>query len=202
MTDRPAGGNSSSVGAPAQISSRRSPRVRHLRAVPDRPSLDDIYRDQVDFVVRMARHLRVEPAHVEDVVHDVFLVVHRRLSDYDPQASLRSWLYGITLRVVMHHRRRQGRTRRREQQHAPVPPTPIDPERDVAERQAARIVEACLAQLPEDQRTVFMLADVEQMAAPEIAALLQLKLNTVYSRLRLARRRLDAMLARHGGGES
>ncbi len=185
------------VGASsAQISSSWSRNARHLRAVPDHPSLDGVYRDHVDFVVRIARHLSVPAAHVEDVVHDVFLVVHRRLPDYDPRGSLRSWLYGITSRVVMHHRRKAGRLSRRER-HAPVPRPPPSPEEDIARRQAARAVEACLAELDEGKRMVFVLADVEQMSAPEIAAVLGLKVNTVYSRLRLARRQLERRLARY-----
>ncbi len=179
--------------------------ARHLRAVPVRampgmPTLDEVYRDQVDFVVRIARQLGVPPAHVEDVVHEVFIVVHRRLPDYEPRGSLRSWLYGITKRVVMHHRRHAQRLQAREQR-APVPAPPREPDEALARRRAAQAAETCLAQLDEDQRVVLVLSDLEGMTAPEIAEAVGVKLNTVYSRLRLARRRFERLLAEHTGGQ-
>ena len=60
-----------------------------------------VYAEHGSFVARCARHQRVAAAEVEDVVHDVFLVVHARLRDFDPErATLRSWLYGISRRVI------------------------------------------------------------------------------------------------------
>lgn len=172
--------------------------ARHLRAVPSVPSLDEVYRDHVDFVVRITRQLGVPPAHVEDVVHEVFIVVHRRLPEYEPRGALRSWLYGITKRVVMHHRRHAQRLSARERK-APVPAPAPDPHEDLARRRAAEAAEACLAQLDEDQRVVLVLADLEGMSAPQIAEAVGAKLNTVYSRLRLARRRFERLLAEHPG---
>ena len=172
--------------------------ARHLRAVPSPPTLDGVYRDHVDFVVRITRQLGVAPAHVEDVVHEVFIVVHRRLPDYESRGSLRSWLYGITKRVVMHHRRHAQRLQAREQK-APVPAPPREPDEDLARRRAAEAAEACLAQLDEDQRVVLVLSDLEGMTAPEIAEAMGVKLNTVYSRLRLARRKFERLLDEHRG---
>ncbi len=152
-----------------------------------------MYRDHADFVLRVACQFGVGQAHAEDVVHDVFLVVHRRLHEYDGR-SLRSWLYGITRRVVAHHHRGAARTRRREHDHAPVPRPIADPEQRAAMAGAVAIVERFVATLDEAQRTVFVLADIEGTPIPEIAEGLGLNLNTVYSRLRLARRRFEAML--------
>lgn len=174
-------------------------RPAHLRAVPSTASggltLADVYREQVDFVVRSTRHLGVPEPQVEDVVHEVFLVVHRRLSDYDERGSMRSWLYGITRRVVMHHQRGTSRARAREA-HAP-PPKPIPgAEEDLLRRQTAAAVARCIDALDPDQRTVFVLADVDGLTAPEIAKAEGIKVNTVYSRLRLARRKFEKLLAR------
>ncbi len=140
-------------------------------------------------------------AHAEDVVHDVFLVVHRRLDDYSPSASIRGWLYGITKRVVMHHQRHARRLAKREQR-APEPTPRLGPEEDVARRQAARAAEACLAQLDSTKRVVLVLSDIEGMTAPEVANALGIKLNTVYSRLRLARRQFERQLARYRDGDA
>src|ERR1044071_7430098 len=68
-----------------------------------------IYDDRFDFDWRSARHLGIPDASLADVVQDVFLVVHRRLSDFEARSSVRTWLYGITVRVARDHRRRAHR---------------------------------------------------------------------------------------------
>jgi RNA polymerase sigma-70 factor (ECF subfamily) len=143
--------------------------------------------------------MRVGPEHVEDVVHDVFLVVHVRLPDFEPdRATLRSWLYGILRRVVSHHRRGAARAQRR---LAVVPPPPDQPSPDehVARLEAADMVDRFIGQLDDKKRPVFTLAEVEGMSAPEIAQCIDIKLNTVYSRLRLARREFEKFI--QAGGE-
>jgi RNA polymerase sigma-70 factor (ECF subfamily) len=158
---------------------------------PDVPTLAEVYEIYADFVMRCARHMRVEPQHVEDVVHDVFLVVHARLADFDPaRATLRSWLYGILRRVVSHHRRGDRRARRRLSLVPPPPEAPA-PDEEIARLQAADLVDRFVASLDDKRRPVFTLAEIEGMSAPEIARCLDVKLNTVYSRLRLARRDFD-----------
>ena len=69
-------------------------------------TFEDIYAEQLDYVWHSLRRLGVDDRDREDVAHDVFVVVHRRLSSYDPACSLRAWLFGIAYRVVADHRRR------------------------------------------------------------------------------------------------
>lgn len=175
--------------------------ARHLQVVPttrddQARSFTQVYKAHVEFVVRSVRHLGIPDFWVEDVVHEVFLVVHRRLGDYDWKAPVRAWLYGIARRVVMHHRRRNARQKRREQ-HGPLPTAVIDPEDRVAQDQAYAWIGEFLNKLDEPQRTVFMLSDIEGMRATEIAVATGVNLNTVYSRLRLARQRFERALRRH-----
>ncbi|MEM7160570.1 MAG: sigma-70 family RNA polymerase sigma factor [Myxococcota bacterium] len=183
------------------VRARREP--RHLHAVGDGGplTLSWVYREHVDFVVRTTRHLGVPEPQVEDVVHDVFLVVHRRLDDYDERAPLRSWLYGITRRVVLHHKRRTSRARAREAR-APAPSPAPSLDEGIARDEAAVLVEACLASLDIDQRMVFVLADIEGLTAPQIAEATGVKLNTVYSRLRLGRRKFERALAQRLEGKA
>ncbi|MCB9751577.1 MAG: sigma-70 family RNA polymerase sigma factor [Myxococcales bacterium] len=204
LTDPGVGGQCSGVGTSsgsgpgrARVERRGSARAR------TRPSLAAVYREQLDFVDRCARHLRVPAAHVDDVVHDVFLVVHRRLPDFDPTsgATLRSWLYGITRRVVMHHQRSARRMHARHARFsaarelsgvsAPSPAAAL--ERD----EAARAVQRFLDSLDDDKRQVFALIEIEGFSAPEAARALGVKLNTVYSRLRAARQRFELAVAAH-----
>ena len=76
-------------------------------------------------------------------------------------------------------------------------PDPPEPEELVARRDAAAVVERFLDTLDPEQRAVFVLAQLEGLDVPEIARTLGIKLNTAYSRLRLARRRFDRIVARH-----
>ena len=67
---------------------------------------------------------------------------------------------------------------------------------------AAQLLDRFLDELPEEQRDVFILAEVEEMTANEIAAVLDTNPNTVRTRLRTARLAVQASLARHRAGES
>lgn len=161
------------------------------------PSFDEVYEKQVDFLWRSARSLGVPPSAIDDVLQDVFLVVHRRLCEFEGRASIRTWLVRILVRVISQHRRRF----RRKEDLAELPDEVIDarggdPYDEVARVQAVRMLETILDSMDPDQRTVFVLAEVEQLPVPEIADALEVKLNTAYSRLRLARRTYERELTR------
>ncbi|MGE3634951.1 MAG: RNA polymerase sigma factor, partial [Sandaracinaceae bacterium] len=79
--------------------------------------LEEIYDACFDFVWRSARRMGVAEAHADDVVQEVFLVAHRRLADFEGRSSVRTWLFGILLRVVSDHRR----TLRRKGGLSPLP---------------------------------------------------------------------------------
>jgi RNA polymerase sigma-70 factor (ECF subfamily) len=152
----------------------------------------------------MARRLGVSDASVDDVVQDVFLVLHRRLGEHDGRAPLRTWLFGILSFVVRDHRRRY---RRKEGRCVPPPP---ESERNIAlacpnptpaavAEQSERIalLERLLDELDDRKREILILAYLEQMTVPEIADLLGLNLNTAYSRLRAAKQAFDGLYAAH-----
>jgi RNA polymerase sigma-70 factor (ECF subfamily) len=167
-----------------------------------RPSFDELYEAYVDFVWRSARRLGVADSAVDDVVQQVFLVVHRRLPEFTPGGSVRTWIFGIVVRVVRDHRR----SLRRKSPHAFGPPA--DPEMLVDQRaagadestalaEAARLVQTWLDELDEDKREVFVLAELEQMTAQEIADATGTNASTVYSRLRAARIEFEKAAERH-----
>lgn len=170
-----------------------------LEPRPSAPTLEQVYREHADFVWRMLRMLGVPEASREDAFHEVFLVVHRRLGDYDGRASLRSWLFGIARNVALHHRRSLARHLRR-LTVAPTPSAAPEPEEVVARLEARALVDRFLAGLGEEQRLVFVLAELEGLRVPEIAEQLGLNLNTLYSRLASARRKFAMFVAggRHG----
>jgi RNA polymerase sigma-70 factor (ECF subfamily) len=158
------------------------------------PPLERVYREHADYVWRLLCSLGVSEASREDAFHEVFLVVHRRLATFDGRASLPTWLFGITRNVVLHHRRSVARHLRR-LTVAPPPSAEPEPDEVVAEGEARALVERFLAGLGDDQRDVFILAEIEGLRMPAIAEQLGVNLNTLYSRLYSARRQFARFIA-------
>lgn len=124
----------------------------------------------------------------EDAVQEVWLIAYRRIHTLDPQASARAWLASIARRVVWRTRRSAQRLDRRVHALAEQPRSlPADAS---TRYEAATTVADALESLSEEQRSVLVLSTLHGFTAPEIAAALDVPVNTVYSRLRLARRRL------------
>lgn len=167
------------------------------------PPFETVYEEHFDLVFRNVRRLGVPRAQVDDAVQDVFLVVHRRLREFEGRSSLKTWILGIVRRVASDHRR----SLRRKSPHlqgdqGPEVPDAIADEtlesadEAVARREAVRLLHRLLDELDEDKRVVFVFADLEGMSVPEIADILGENLNTVYARLRAARLELAQGLAR------
>jgi RNA polymerase sigma-70 factor (ECF subfamily) len=178
----------------AMVAASRVPARTPTSTVLD---LDAVYRQHAGFVWRAVRRLGVPEEAAEDVVHEVFLVVRRRLPDYDGRAALSSWLFGIARGVASNHRRGESRAQRRLELVAP-PPSPDTPEEQARKQQAAALVRSFLEGLDRDKRLVFELSDIEGMKGREIADALDVNVNSVYSRLRAARKLFREFLAEHG----
>jgi len=148
-------------------------------------TLAEIYAAHFDFVWRNLQRLGVPPHSVDDAVQDVFLVVHRRLSEFEDRSSMRTWLFGILRRVARDHRPRS-----REQATDPARLDDLAGHvaagqfESLAERQAADLVYCLLAELDDDKREAFILIDMEHMTVPEAAEALHANVNTVYARIR------------------
>ena len=207
MTDLNRSSHSGDVGA-AQSSSPAKLPIGVPIASPNQHSgalsydFSDIYDRYFAFVWRTVRRLGVADRALDDAVQDVFLVVHRRLPEFEGRSSLKSWIFGITRRVAKDYRRRSSRKDRGDELPDGLPdpnsPSPLD---TAARAQAVRVLYQLLESLDDDKREVFVLAELEQMTAPEIAVAISVNLNTVYSRLRAARRAFDKAVARHRARE-
>ena len=158
-----------------------------------RPQIEAIYRENYQFVWRCLRRLGVHPNSVDDAVQDVFLVAHRKLTESAERTSLRGWLFAIASRVAKEHRRRDGRLCLDERV---ADSARVHPDKTLELRGRVRQLDELLATLSDPQREVFVMAEVEGFSAPEIAEGLGIHLNTVYSRLRLARQRFERALQR------
>lgn len=156
--------------------------------------LERLYREHHMHLWRALGRLGVEAAEVDDALQDVFLVAHRRLPDFEGRSTVPTWLFAIALRVARRYRERASRRARPELLEAMYHGD--SPEQAAAQSEALRLLDGLLGQLRPEQREVFVLAEVERMTAPEIAEVSGLKLNTVYSRLRLAREAFEKAWAR------
>lgn len=149
--------------------------------------LATIYDDHAGFVWRVAKRLGVPDGALEDVMHDVFVIVHRRIDDYDGRAALTSWLYGITRGVASNRRRGQAREARRIEHAQPKPQT-LPPTDDGAQRrEAAAFVRRFLAELDPDKREIFSLVDLDGVTVKDAASHTGINVNTAHARLRAAR---------------
>ncbi len=162
--------------------------------VRERPEFAAVYAAYFRAMWRTLRRLGVAPAQLDDAAQDLFLVVHRRLPEFDGR-SLRGWLYAIAVRVASDYRR--GLVRRRTLPLDGSLPDPApDPSRTTELNESVRLLHALLAELSEAKRTAFVLCELEELSVPEIAEALGENLNTVYSRIRAARAEFDAALRR------
>ena len=179
-------------------STRGSPPIA---APAERPvtglQLDEVYRAELGFVWRSAKRLGVREAALDDVVQEVFVIVHRRLGDFEGRSALRTWLFGITLRVVRDHKRSVAR----KSPDAAVDPdtlraTSAGPSESMEKKEAVRLLHAILDEMDDERREVFVMAELEQMSMPDIAGALGVNVNTAYARLRAARQTFESALAR------
>ena len=174
----------------------RMPAVAHAMTEVVRelvtPSFDEVYAAHFTFVWRVLLTFGVPEAALEDAAQDVFIVVHRRLPEFEGRAAITTWLFAIARRVAGTHRRRGGRDSARNEPLADDPVGPADTFAALSRAQAATTVMAILDTMDEDKRIVFALVELEQLSVPEVAKLLELNLNTTYSRLRLARQAFEA----------
>lgn len=161
-------------------------------------SFRTVYRDHFEMVWRALLRLGVPADHVEDAVQDVFLVVHRRDADFAGRSTLRTWIYGISVRVAKDHRRTQARHRQRllgfKRELKALAEPPSAPGRDAEQREAARLTQRVLNEMDEEERDVLVLVELEDLSIAEAAAALDLHVRTCQRRLRAARDHFEVLL--------
>jgi RNA polymerase sigma-70 factor (ECF subfamily) len=164
-------------------------------------SFESVYEDHVEFVFRNAQRLGVADGALDDIVQQVFLVVHRRLAEVAEDAPIKAWVFGILAHVVRDYRR----SLRRKSPHSTLPP--IDPATlaepagrgpfdALARSEALEVVALLLSELSDEKREIFVLSELEQLTAQEISELIGVNASTVYSRLRAARQDFERAVER------
>ncbi|MBN2193046.1 MAG: sigma-70 family RNA polymerase sigma factor [Polyangiaceae bacterium] len=171
----------------AKIALRNEPRQQRLRALVD---------TNIDFVARVLQNLGTPTADVDDAVQRTFMVLADRLDDVRPGAE-RSFLYQTAANVAAHARRSLARRREVSSEQTTERSDLVDTPDVLADRQRARgLLDRILEALGEELREVFVLYELEELTMVEIAAALGIPSGTVASRLRRARERFRAEVAR------
>jgi|HubBroStandDraft_6_1064221.scaffolds.fasta_scaffold293129_2 RNA polymerase sigma-70 factor (ECF subfamily) len=171
---------------------------RDASVAPSSLEFRQVYDTHFRFAWRVLRRLGVREADLMDMTQNVFVVVHRKLPGFEGRSEITTWLFGICRRVAIDYRR-SARIRREvpadAHQIASLPgPEPASDAPDKA--RLAALAETLLDRLPEKLRVVFVLFELDEMSGDDIAALLDIPVGTVRSRLRLAREAFQREAAR------
>ncbi|HVY45417.1 MAG TPA: sigma-70 family RNA polymerase sigma factor [Minicystis sp.] len=173
---------------PAEVGPRSTERFR------------EIFSAESSYVWNVLRRLGVRGADVQDLAHEVFVILYRHLHDatFDATRPLRPWLAATAFRVASVHRR--AAIERREVLDGEVVAAAVDeradPERLVAAERDRALVLRALEAIEPERRVVFILHDIDEQPMNVVAEALAIPLNTGYSRLRLSRDEFRAAVLR------
>lgn len=175
-----------SLGAGPAVETRRVSRREFAAAC----------EEHLDRVWRQLRTMGVAERYLDDATQEVFLIAHRKLEGFEGQARLGTWIFAIAYRVGCNYRRRARReplAELVEGQHEGHSPSP---EQALEDKRAAEFVQRFCDGLSEKLRDVFVLCLLEGQPVTEVAKLLRVSENTLYSRVRLVRAAFRKELAR------
>lgn len=162
------------------------------------PTFDDVYGAYLPYVWTLLRRFGVSDVHREDLVHDVFVVVHARLASFDVARPMKPWLFGICFNVASDHTRRASVRSEVANEAVLATARAHGPsvEDELIRKERARRVEQAIAAIELERRAVFLLHEIDETPIPAVAEALGIPLNTAYSRLRLAREEFKAAYVR------
>jgi len=156
---------------------------------------ETVFAEHAPYVLRALPRLGVSDADVDDVAQEIFLAVHRGLAEFEGRSRVRTWIYGIALRVAGNYRRRAHRRREVRGLEVEGAEAPTQPE--ALERARSRqLLTAALDDLSERKREVFVLYEIEELSMAEVAEALGCPLFTAYARLYAARREMKQSIER------
>ncbi|HEY6727945.1 MAG TPA: sigma-70 family RNA polymerase sigma factor [Polyangiaceae bacterium] len=162
--------------------------------------LGQLYDEHFPLVWRTLRRFGLDESFLDDAAQDVFMVALRRHKEFRGQSSYRTWLFGIAVNVAREYRRKDRRSVPLPESFVHEPAVASSPLDHVTQQEALQFLERFLVQLDDSRRAVFVMIELEQVPAPEVARALGVNLNTVYSRLRSARQAFVAALNKQTAG--
>ena len=159
-----------------------------------------IFHENAPLVWRALRRLGVGESDIEDLSQEVFVIVHRKLPEFEGRSKITTWIYGICVRVASDHRRRAHVRREQPTDDVPEERKSAPQIHELEREQARAMLDRALSTLDVDKRAVFVLYEIEQVEMPEIAHAVSCPLQTAYSRLYAARKLVRAEMERLVGG--
>ncbi|MGW2562003.1 RNA polymerase sigma factor [Streptomyces sp. NPDC001514] len=161
----------------------------------DQGALRALYERHAAAMLRLIRRLTSDQGLAEEILQETWLAVWRSADGFRGESSLRGWLLGVARRQAHNHLRRSRPQLAdlAEAQHVPDPAPSVE-DQLVREAERTELLSA-VQTLPEHLREVLALVLVDELAYPEVAAVLDIPVGTVKSRMSHARRRLGSMLA-------
>jgi RNA polymerase sigma-70 factor, ECF subfamily len=158
-----------------------------------------VFEQFAPYVLRVLPRMGIARHDVADVAQEVFIAVFRGLPGFERRSSIKTWVYGVCIRVANNHKKRAYHRRERLADSVPERSDGRTPANDLEESRELGALDRALAELPEVQRVAFVLCYVETLTVAEIAEATGASKFTVYSRLYAARRRvLSALGKQHG----
>ncbi len=157
-----------------------------------------IFRAEYIYVCRTFCRLGVRPGEVEDLAQELFVLVHRHLHSFDRTRSVRAWLYGFVVRLAANYRRLRRHTM--VEGDCDLDGLRVASPSHARDAETRDLVLRALARLDDEKRLVLVLFDLEGFGAQEIADMTGVPLNTVYSRVRLAREAFRAAVQAASSG--
>lgn len=164
--------------------------------MPAQSDFDALFTQHADFAWRSLARMGIPERDLEDVCQEVFVIVFKRFASFEQRSSLKTWIYGICRGLAANHRRKSSNAREVPAQGVVDLSSDEAAERALATREQRALIEALLARLPDEQREVFVLYEIEELTMREIAEALELSQNTAFSRLYAARASIDAACKR------
>jgi RNA polymerase sigma factor (sigma-70 family) len=160
----------------------------------DTGALGELYDRYHQNTRRFIARATAEAEDVDDLVHATFLAAATSAARYDGRDSARPWLIGIAVQHLRRRRQTSGRFFAALRRLAGARTADVDPDRATTAITARGDIERALRGLSEAKRVTLLMAEVEEMSCPEIAAILQIPIGTVWTRLHAARRELRQAL--------
>lgn len=158
-----------------------------------------VFREHAPSIHRALRRLGISEADAPDVLQEVFVVVYRKLAGFEGRSQLRTWIYGIALRVASDHRKRAYVRRERATDQLPERAGSAPELKELERRERVAMLDRALASLSPEKREVLVLFELEELPMKEVAAALECPLMTAYARLYSARDELKKAYTREGG---
>ena len=149
-----------------------------------------LFDEHAAYLCRVVHRLTGSPELAEDVVQEVFLLAYDRRHELEDRTGIRTWLYRVAVNHVRHRRRSFARYRGLLDRFKAEPAPRQDddtPDERASRQERGMLIHQCVQRLSEKQREVFVLYELEELEGAEIASILDVPVNTVWSRLRLAR---------------